>query len=528
MRRIHTTVATIAATALMSTMAAPALAAPNGKGIENRNNNTSEKLRQAASAGGGFEHLQAFQAIADANGGTRASGTPGYDASVDYVVERLEAAGYSPEVQAFEFPFFQSLEDATLSIGDESLETQVFTYSGSGSVTGTVVPVDLALADPASSTSGCEAADFDGIDLSGTTDVVLVQRGACAFGLKAVNAQEAGAEAVIIGNQGNGPDRGDLFAGTLGGPVVSIPVVSTTFTNLERLADGNQLATVTASTDSRIATTYNVIAQTSGRTDNVVQVGAHLDSVVAGPGINDNGSGSAGILEVAEAYAKTKPANAVRFSWWGAEELGLLGSEYYVSQLSEDQLADIALYLNFDMIASPNFARMVYDGDDSDLQGAPAGPEGSAQIEEVFTDFFSQVGLNSKATDFSGRSDYGPFIEVGIPSGGLFTGAEELASELDNRLFGSEIGVAFDPNYHEVGDDITNVDLTVFEQNIDAIAHAVIVYGYSTQDVNGVPGKGGNGQVKVKGPGGGIAAGEGSAGGGGLRDGHADHVGSIS
>jgi Zn-dependent M28 family amino/carboxypeptidase len=259
-----------------------------------------------------------------------------------------------------------------------------------------------------------------------------------------------------------------------------------------------------------------------------VVVGAHLDSVPEGPGINDNGSGSAGVLEVAEAYAKTKPTNAVRFAWWGAEELGLLGAEHYVAGLTDAQREDIALYLNFDMIASPNFARMVYDGDDSDGQGAGPGPAGSAQVEELFTGFFSRLGLNSKATDFSGRSDYGPFIAEGIPSGGLFTGAEELASELDNELFGSEVGVAFDPNYHQAGDTIDNLDLTVFEQNIDAIAHAVTVYGYSTQSVNGEPGSGGEGKTRVEGPGGGIAAGEGSAGGGGLREGHADHVGDAS
>jgi Zn-dependent M28 family amino/carboxypeptidase len=277
-----------------------------------------------------------------------------------------------------------------------------------------------------------------------------------------------------------------------------------------------------------VRTTYNVIAQTSGRTDNVVMVGAHLDSVIEGPGINDNGSGSAGILEVAEAYAKTQPTNAVRFAWWGAEELGLLGSEYYVEQLTEAQADDIALYLNFDMIASPNFARMVYDGDNSDKQGAGAGPEGSAQIEEVFTGFFTQRGLNSKATDFSGRSDYGPFIAIGIPSGGLFTGAEELATADDARLFGSRVGVAYDPCYHIACDTIQNINLTVFEENIDAIAHAVIVYGYSTSTVNGEAGDEGKGLTKVSGPGGGIAAGEGTAGGGGLREGHADHVGEDS
>jgi Zn-dependent M28 family amino/carboxypeptidase len=426
-------------------------------------------------------------------------------------------------VQVFEFPFFESLSPATLTSGSAAFETAVMTYSGSGVVEGSIVPVDLALGQGGLSTSGCQPDDFTGIDLSGTTDIVLLQRGSCAFGLKAINAQDAGAEAVIIGNSG-AEGATDLFAGTLGAPEVTIPVVSVSYADLVALSELTAPVSIATDTISEFRETSNVIAQTSGRTDNVVVVGAHLDSVTAGPGINDNGSGSAGILEVAEAYAKTKPTNAVRFAWWGAEELGLLGSEYYVAQLTEDEVFDIALYVNFDMIASPNYARMVYDGDDSDGQGAGAGPDGSAQIEELFTGFFSTVGLNSKATDFSGRSDYGPFIEIGIPSGGLFTGAEELATELDNELFGSEVGVAYDPNYHEVGDSIDNVDLEVFEQNIDAIAHAVITYGYSTQTVNDDGVAPGTGLTRVTGPGGGIAAGEGSAGGGGLREGHFDHA----
>ena len=527
MRRIHTTVATLAVSALLASVASPALAAPGGQAA-NANNNTSQKLRAAASADGGFEHLQSLQAIADANDGTRASGTPGYDASADYVVERLRAAGYTPTVQDFMFPFFENLADPTLTIGGTTFATSIFTFSGSAptGASGTVQAVDVNLTQPGPSTSGCEDADFTGF-IAGR--VALIQRGTCTFEEKVLNAQEAGAVGVVLFNQGNTPARSGLLANvTLNGPV-RIPVVGLSFADGATVARATPAPTavITTSTVSENRATVNVIAQTSGRTDNVVMVGAHLDSVAEGPGINDNGSGTAGILEIAEAFAKTKPTNAVRFAWWGAEELGLLGSEYYVANLAETEgaLEDIALYLNFDMIASPNFARMVYDGDDSDGQGAGAGPAGSEQIEELFTGFFSTQGLNSKATDFSGRSDYGPFIAEGIPSGGLFTGAEEIATELDNRLFGSTVDVAFDPNYHEAGDTIDNLDLTVFEQNIDAIAHSVITYGYSTESVNGVKGSSGKGLTTVTGPGGGIAAGEGSAGGGGLREGHADHVG---
>ena len=177
--------------------------------------------------------------------------------------------------------------------------------------------------------------------------------------------------------------------------------------------------------------------------------GAHLDSVQDGPGINDNGSGSAALLETAIQMSKVKPNNTVRFAWWGAEESGLLGSEHYVEQLTDDEIGDIALYLNFDMIASPNYMFGIYDGDDSG-NTAPTGfiPPGSAQIEDVFEAFYDSRDLPSQDSEFSGRSDYGPFIAVGIPAGGLFTGAEVHKTAAEAALYGGVAGAAYDPCYH--------------------------------------------------------------------------------
>jgi Zn-dependent M28 family amino/carboxypeptidase len=443
---------------------------------------------------------------------------------------------------------------ATLTAGSTTFDTGSFTYSGAGTVTGKIVAVDVNIPPlPApGSTSGCEADDFDEAAFTGTNDIALIQRGTCTFGVKALNAQEAGAEAVIIFNEGQA-GRTDLLVGTLGAPEVTIPVVGASYADaLSLLAAGT--ASVSASTISEVRTTYNVTAQTAGgNADNVVMLGAHLDSVIAGPGINDNGSGSAGILEVALDMAKVQPTNAVRFAWWGAEELGLLGSEHYVATLPQAELDKIALYLNFDMIASPNYVRFVYDGDDSDSTGAPtdapAGPDGSDDIEDVFTDYFSAMGLASEATDFSGRSDYGPFIAQGveIPSGGLFTGAEELKTEAQEAAYGGVAGAAYDPCYHERCDDldnyelltaeqkavydelnaeyrmIGNVNMDAFEENIDAIAHSVITFAYSTELVNGVVGDNGKGKTKIKrAPGGGVSGGAGDPSGGGLHDDH-DH-----
>jgi Zn-dependent M28 family amino/carboxypeptidase len=356
----------------------------------------STAIRNAVTVSGVREHQQALQKIANKNGGTRASGTPGYDASSDYVEGRLEAAGYGVTIQEFDFAFFEELTPAQMSQTAPNPVTytygtdfQTMDYSGSGDVTAAVQAVDLLLPPTGGSTSGCEASDFTGFTAG---NIALIQRGTCTFFEKAVNAQAAGAVGAVIFNEGNTPDRSGLLLGTLGEPV-GIPVVGTTF------ALGNEFASTTGlrlhlvtDTLSEIRHTNNVIAETAaGRSDRVVVVGAHLDSVTAGPGINDNGSGTATILEIAEELSELEvtPRNKIRFAFWGAEESGLLGSEYFVSQLSARDIKNIAVNLNFDMVGSPNFVRFVYDGDGSATPDA--GPTGSAVVEDVFLDYFDRA-----------------------------------------------------------------------------------------------------------------------------------------
>jgi Zn-dependent M28 family amino/carboxypeptidase len=180
----------------------------------------------------------------------------------------------------------------------------------------------------------------------------------------------------------------------------------------------------------------------------------------------------------------------VRFAWWGAEESGLVGSTYYVNNLSQAEQDKITLYLNFDMIGSPNHVLFIYDGDDSDAVGAAAGPAGSAQIEKTFESFFDTVGQPFKGTDFSGRSDYGPFIAVGIPAGGLFTGAEGIKTVEEAAIWGGAAGEQYDPCYHLACDTFDNINLFALDVNSDAVAYAVLQYAMNTQDINGVRGKG--------------------------------------
>jgi Zn-dependent M28 family amino/carboxypeptidase len=458
--------------------AAPALGA---------NPNNSKKLRQAVTAEAVMGHLQELQDIANANGGSRAAGESGYEASARYVEGTLQAAGYETTRQYFDFTYQapgvleQVTPDAT------SYANEPFEGSGGGNVTATVQAVDVKLSGDRENSSGCEAADFSGF-VAG--NIALVQRGTCPFAAKAVNAAAAGASAVIVFNQGNAPDRMGLINGTLGDATVDIPVVGATFPTGADLADpvGTVARVQVSAPETR--QTFNVIAETkTGRADNVVMLGAHLDSVQSGPGINDNGSGSATILETAVQLGKVnKLNNKVRFAWWGAEELGLLGSTHYVEDLAANNpaaLDRIATYLNFDMVGSPNYVIGVYDADESTYTAPVTVPGGSIETEAVLTDYFDGIGQPWVDTAFSGRSDYQAFINHGVPASGLFTGADGTKTPEEVELFGGTAGIIYDPNYHTPGDDLSNVNVTAIDIMSDAIAHATITLAQDTSAING-------------------------------------------
>ncbi len=196
--------------------------------------------------------------------------------------------------------------------------------------------------------------------------------------------------------------------------------------------------------------------------------------MLAGPGINDNGSGTSTILEIAEEISEAgkKPRQKLRFAFWGAEESNLLGSEHYVDTLDDDGFGELWANLNFDMLGSPNYVRFVYDGDGSDTPDTGAGPPGSAQIEDVFTQYFASQGLASEPTAFDGRSDYGPFIEAGVPAGGLFSGAEGEKTAEQAEVYGGTAGEPYDPCYHQACDTINNLSTKALFELGDAAAHA--------------------------------------------------------
>jgi len=441
----------------------------------------SKKLRDAVTVSGILGHERALQRIANQNGGTRASGTPGFAASATYVKNTLRAAGYRISEQKFTFPFFRELAPAELAQvapTPTTYTTATYTFSGNGTVTGTVVPTtDVQVPPPATPgvTSGCEASDFP--PAGSGPSIALVQRGTCTFEIKVTNAVAAGYDAVIIFNEGQ-PGRTELFTGTLGA-AFDIPVVGVSYADGAALYAATQAGPVTARVATTTVTdpaaqTSNVFAETpGGDPDKVLVVGSHLDSVVEGPGINDDGSGTATDLEIAEQLAalKVKPRQKVRFAFWGAEEAGLLGSEHYVDTLPDAELGRIFANLNFDMLGSPNYVRFVYDGDGSDT--ALAGPPGSAEIESLFTDYFTRQGLATEPTEFNGRSDYGPFIAVGIPAGGLFSGAEGIKTEAQAQVYGGTAGAPYDPCYHQACDTTNNLNPAALAELGDGAAHAV-------------------------------------------------------
>jgi Zn-dependent M28 family amino/carboxypeptidase len=425
-------------------------------------------------------HQERLQAIADANGGTRAVATPGYAASVDYVVRVLERAGYDAKVTPFNHPFWEETAPAVLNqvtptpttyrygtaedSGSADVDFITAALSPTVSLTGAkVVPtndVTIPAAGPGSSTSGCEAEDYPAA-VKG--NVALIQRGTCTFVEKIAAAQAAGATGVIIFNDGASADRQNPIAIT-GEPGLSIPVVMSSFAVGKALYDAYQAGqnpTVDLSTFGKVEDRFfnQVLAETpDGDANHVVVVGAHLDSVAAGPGINDDGSGTAALLTMAQRLARSGEGvkQKIRFAWWGAEEDGLVGSNYYAANLSQAEVDKIDVMLDYDMLSSANYVRFVYDGDGSEGDN-PAGPEGSGVVEEVHREWFAANRQAVVGIPFDGRSDYVGFTERGIPAGGVFAGAEGVKTANQERVFGGSAGSWYDPCYHQACDDLTTV-----------------------------------------------------------------------
>jgi hypothetical protein len=441
-------------------------------GCANRVNDTARKLLPCIKTADLWRHMRAFQAIADANPGpdghpSRNSGEPGYKASADYVARVMRQAGYDVTIQKYKFFYFAftalpTFREVSPAAHDFTVVDDWNPGQSTGSTTGALQPAGGIVIPPGSSpntsASGCTASDFDGF-VAGR--VALIQRGTCPFGVKVLNAQAAGASGVIIFNEGN-PGRTAVLNGSLsdadGNRIVpTIPVSFTSFATGSDLLDQYNQAVQGGTAPPQMtidikavvnpdADDYNVIADSKGGDPNhVVVVDAHLDAIY-GAGMLDNASGSATILDIAQMMRKVTPRNKLRFIWFGGEELGLLGSEFYVNNLSQSELAKIGYDLDADVTATPNYVVGVLDPAGVDLfsrtvstQFPPQVYEPSKLARDQGIQYFDSIGLNHILFSPVGTDAFS-FNMAGIPASGVLTGQDCCKLQSDVDLFGGSLG----------------------------------------------------------------------------------------
>ena len=435
-------------------------------------NDTPAKLVPCVQQTDLWNHMQAFEAIAQANPSpadghpSRNSGEPGYLASAQYVAQKMTDAGYNVTIQQYPFTYFAYKAPPTMSeispiAHDYGLTTDWNSGQSVGTANAEIQPAGGIVIPPATtstSTSGCTAGDFT--DFVGGR-IALIQRGGCNFGVKVLNAKAAGATGVIIFNEGN-PGRTGVLSGSLqdanNNPIIpDIPVAFTSFAIGSDLLDQYQQA-VQNSTSLPVmnitiqalvqpgAPDYNVIAESKGGDKNhVLVVDAHLDAIY-GEGMLDNASGSSTILDIAEQMKNVNPLNKLRFIWFGGEELGLLGSKYYVNNLSSTQLSHIGYDLDADVTATPNYLIGILDPAGPDLFGRTVTSTFPNRVYKASTvsrdqsiNYFDSINKNHELLSPVGTDAFS-FNEVGIPASGLLTGQDCCKSPEEVQLFGGTTG----------------------------------------------------------------------------------------
>ncbi|KAG7663177.1 APE3 [[Candida] subhashii] len=405
---------------------------------------------------------------------TRVIGSPGHWKTIKYVISELKKLNGYYTVYTQRFNAIDG-KVKSFSLLIDGVQPKSLAALGLTPPTPNGKPVhgNLVLVED----FGCSLEDFPAFTKD---NIVLIKRGECPFGDKSVNAGVSGAKGAIIYDDADGPLHGTL--GTPTGKEVATVSVSKKDVDeyIQKLLENPRHEFETSLyVDSYIRniSTLNVIAETVfGDHDNVVALGAHSDSVAEGPGINDDGSGTISLLEVAKHLTNFKVNNAVRFAWWAAEEEGLLGSNYYADNLSPKQNSKVRLFMDYDMMASPNFEYEVYDANNEDH------PKGSGDLKQLYIDWYESQGLNYTLIPFDGRSDYVGFIENGIPAGGIATGAEGVKDDKSKEKFGGDVGKWFDPCYHQLCDDLSNPSYRAWVTNTKLIAHSVAVYAKSLED----------------------------------------------
>lgn len=395
--------------------------------------------------GAAFAHLEAIYEIAMANDGHRAAGSPGYAQTIDYVEEQLQEAGYETWRQPVPFTYTEVLADEVtqLTPTEQDLANNVLTGSPGtgGPVTGNLAIPEVPL--------GCTAADW-GEDVDLTGQIALVQRGVCPFSDKSIVAGSLGAEALLIYNNVPGPLTNATLGATLPEHIATTGLSDTQGAALlADLADGDVQIRVDLDVLVEERTDDNLFAETpSGDPDNLIVLGAHADGVPAGPGIHDNASGTAAVLEIARQLHDEPVQNKVRFAFWAVEEIGLLGSYYYIDQLSDTELAQHKATVNLDMVAPLDHQNTlgIIDGEYS---GQLAGP---------IIDYLESVDHPWGPRAPAANSDHWPFILAGIPATGIIA--------------------YYDDNYHTIDDDLDNVSAASLGNGTRSAAVLTVALGY--------------------------------------------------
>ena len=509
--------------------AALALLAPSSAGAvtsaecDARVNDTPAKLVPCIQTDDLWHHMQEFQRIADENPSpadlhpSRNSGEPGYKASVDYVAQVMKDAGYDVRIQPYKFTYFAYITRPTFSevsapAHDYALNAEWNPGQSTGTAHAEIQPAGGIVIPPSatpSSSSGCTMADFSDF-VPGR--IALIQRGGCNFGVKVLNAQAAQASGVIIFNEGN-PTRTDVLLGSLadaaGNTIIpTIPVAFTSFAIGEDLYNqygeavkaATSLPVMNLSIQAIVdpnADDYNVIAESKGGDKNhVVVVDAHLDAIY-GAGMLDNASGSATILDVAQKMKNVTPRNKLRFSWFGGEELGLLGSKYYVDNLSSNDLSHIGYDLDADVTATPNYLIGVLDPAGPDLFGRTVTtkfPNRVYKASNVSRDqsvaYFDSIGLKHELLSPTGTDAFS-FNEAGVPASGLLTGQDCCKTQQEVDMFGGHTG-NYEGNVPGIDggcvdnpflwcDNLSNNDPAVLTFMSQAFANTVVRMAFDTK-----------------------------------------------
>ena len=383
---------------------------------------------------------------------------------MDFVLERVQkrfGKYFDTKVQPFTHLYAETREiSVTGPDGNDVKPVLTLIYNNPTPEGGVEAPL-VALPIDDTTGSGCTETQWEGIDVEGK--LVLIKRGVCAIADKLKIAKNRGAVGVLLINNlpGDSLSSATLSAENYGllAPVALITLEQGTAWK-ERVDAGEELsAHLLVDVLAEDRESFNIISTTKeGDQNNVVMLGAHLDSVLEGAGLNDDGSGSAALLEIAgsvKAYSGFK--NAISLAWWGAEESGLVGSLYYTSQLTEEEADAVRFYYNYDMIGSMEPQWAVYGDTDAHKTGG-----------KYLIDYLESQGKDSFYGSFGSSSDYVGFLELGIPSSGIFTGA----------------GAPWDVCYHLACDGLDNVNWEALTINTKAAGRAAAELALS---MDGIP-----------------------------------------